>query len=117
TMTRRELRALREADGITAVPTDQTPLVAPAPSAAPAAPASSAPVAPVSQAPVAPAPVATPPEPVALVAPPPLVAPAPQPSTRLDSALAEFDALAAGREPFTPAPDAPAPLPGRRAVQ
>src|SRR3954447_22054138 len=29
TMTRRELRALREADGITAVPTDQTPVVAP----------------------------------------------------------------------------------------
>ncbi|MBW8872924.1 MAG: hypothetical protein JF618_12470, partial [Leifsonia sp.] len=34
-----------------------------------------------------------------------------------DSALAEFDALAAGREPFVPAPDAPAPLPGRRAAQ
>ena len=108
TMTRRELRALREADGITAVPTDQTPVVAPYPNAAQAA--APAPVAPVPVAPVAP-------EPVALVAPPPLVAPTPQASTRLDSALAEFDALAAGREPVVPSPDAPAPLPGRRAAQ
>jgi len=132
TMTRRELRALREAEGITAVPTDQTPIVAPSPiaeSAPTPAPEAAAPVAPAFIAPspvAAPAPVATSeavvapvaaPEPVDLVTPPPLVAPAPQPSTRLDSALAEFDALAAGREPFTPAPDAPAPLPGRRAVQ
>jgi hypothetical protein len=118
TMTRRELRALREADGITAVPTDQTPVVAPYPASMPApsmlAPAAVAPVAP---APVAPAPIAPVPEPVALVSPPPLVAPAPQASTRLDSALAEFDALAAGREPNVLAPDAPAPLPGRRAAQ
>ena len=77
TMTRRELRALREAHGMTAAATG---------------------------------------EPVALVVPPE-VPPAPQPSTRLDSALAEFDALAAGRESSVPAAGAPAPLPGRRAVQ
>src|SRR4051795_6956628 len=35
TMTRRELRALREADGITAVPTDPTPIVSTSPAAAP----------------------------------------------------------------------------------
>ena len=112
TMTRRELRALREADGITAVPTDPTPVVAAYPTGTPAqAPAPEAAV------PAAPAYIAPAPEPVDLVTPPPLVAPAPQTSTRLDSALAEFDALAAGREPFVPAPDAPAPLPGRRAAQ
>jgi hypothetical protein len=117
TMTRRELRALREADGITAVPTDQTPVVAPYPASV-SAPAVVAPVAPapVAPAPVAPAPIAPVPEPIALVSPPP-VAPTPQASTRLDSALAEFDALAAGREPNVQAPDAPAPLPGRRAAQ
>ena len=126
TMTRRELRALREAEGITAAPTDQTPVAAPYPAAAAPTPAPVAPefVAPepVAQAPVAPAPVAPEfvapaPEPVALVTPPPLVAPTPQASTRLDSALAEFDALAAGRAPVVPAPDAPAPAPGRRAAQ
>ena len=121
TMTRRELRALREADGITAVPTDQTPVVAPypaaaAPAAAPAAPAPAAP-APAASAPLATQYVAPTPQPAALVTPPPLVAPAPQASTRLDSALAEFDALAAGRAPAVPAPDAPAPAPGRRAAQ
>jgi len=118
TMTRRELRALREAEGITAVPTDQTPIVAASPAVAPAptpTPEAVAPAAPAYVAPAA-APVAAP-QPVDLVTPPPLVAPTSQPSTRLDSALAEFDALAAGREPFTPAPDAPAPLPGRRAAQ
>jgi len=101
TMTRRELRALREAEGITAVPTDPTPVVSPYAAAPAQAPATAFPVAP---------------EPVNLVPPPPLVAPAPQTSTRLDSALAEFDALAAGREPIAPSPDAPAPLPGRRAA-
>jgi hypothetical protein len=130
TMTRRELRALREADGITAVPTGETPVVGPSPAVAaapavalapavtpyPTAAPSQAP-APESAAPAAPAYVAPAPEPVSLVEPPPLVAPTPQPSTRLDSALAEFDALAAGREPVAPAPDAPAPLPGRRAAQ
>jgi len=118
TMTRRELRALREADGITAVPTDQTPVVAPYPEAAPesVAPEAAAP-APEAATPPAPAFIAPLPEPVDLVPPPPLVPPTPQASTRLDSALAEFDALAAGREPFIPAPDAPAPLPGRRAAQ
>jgi hypothetical protein len=110
TITRRELRALREADGITAVPTDQTPVVAPYPMPAPAS------VAPVASAPVAPTPSAPVAEPIALVSPPSLVPPAPQASTRLDSALAEFDALAAGREPVVQAPDAPAPLPGRRAA-
>ncbi|HEU0205272.1 MAG TPA: hypothetical protein VFQ74_01100 [Pseudolysinimonas sp.] len=98
TLTRRELRALREADGITAAPTDPTPVVAPYPAAAPYAPA--------------PEPV----EPFDLVAPAP-IAPTPRTSTRLDSALAEFDALAAGREAVIPAPDAPAPLLGRRAAQ
>ena len=125
TMTRRELRALREADGITAVPTDQTPVVAPYPApTAEAAAVAPAPVAPefVAPVPIAPvpiplAPIAWAPEPVAVVAPPPLVAPAPLASTRLDSALAEFDALAAGRAPVIPAPDAPAPAPGRRAAQ
>ncbi|HEY4152943.1 MAG TPA: hypothetical protein VGM38_06440 [Pseudolysinimonas sp.] len=101
TMTRRELRALREADGITAVATDQTPVVAPNPVAAP-----------VAQ-PGAPAPTPQ----GSTVAPPALVPPTPQASTRLDSALAEFDALAAGREPIVASPDAPAPLPGRRAAQ
>lgn len=122
TMTRRELRALREAEGITAVPTDQSPVVAPYPT--PAASPAPAPVSAATAPPafIAPAPepvsvVAPTPEPVSLVAPPPLVVPAPQASSRLDSALAEFDALAAGREPVIPAPDAPAPLPGRRAAQ
>ena len=117
TLTRRELRALREADGITAVPTDPTPVIAPYPAAAPypAGPSPQAP-APETVAPAAPAFVAPVPEPVNLVEPAP-AAPAPQASTRLDSALAEFDALAAGREPVIPAPDAPAPMPGRRAAQ
>jgi Predicted membrane protein len=61
TLTRRELRALREAHGITAAPpTDANPVVSEAP-----------------EAPTAP--------------------PTPQPSSQLDSAFAEFDALAAGR--------------------
>lgn len=76
TLTRRELRAIRDTHGITAAPTDATPVVAeptgygppPAAYASPAAP--SQPVAP----------------------------PAPVPSTQLDSAMAEFDALA-GRSP------------------
>ena len=102
TMTRRELRALREAEGITAVPTDPTSVVAPYPAPAPQ--------------PVAPAFIAPAPE-SAVVTPPPLVAPAPLASSRLDSALAEFDALAAGRAPVIPAPDAPTPVPGRRAAQ
>lgn len=110
TMTRRELRAMREADGVIAAPTDQAPVVAPYPAAAPAALV--APISPISPAVAAPAP-----EPVSFATPPPLVAPAPQSSTRLDSALAEFDALAAGREPALPAPDAPTPVPGRRAAQ
>jgi hypothetical protein len=143
TMTRRELRALREAEAAGAVSTDHAPFAVPssAPSAAPEVPRPTfiAP-APEAPAPAAPETVAAPDavveqetlaepeaiaepetvsaaEPIALVTPPPLVAPTPQPSTRLDSALAEFDALAAGREQFIPAPDAPAPLPGRRAAQ
>ncbi|HEY4226593.1 MAG TPA: hypothetical protein VGM70_12360 [Pseudolysinimonas sp.] len=124
TMTRRELRALRESNGITAAPTDQTPVVAPA--AFESAPVDTSPVAaPVQAAPPVAAPierpaaVVVPPAPVeppALVVPP-ATPPAPQPSTRLDSALAEFDALASGRTVSVPAPDAPAPLPGRRAAQ
>ena len=118
TMTRRELRALREAEGITSVPTDQTPVVngnaaTPAPVAAAPVPV----VPPLVVPPlVEPGPVASVAAPVDVV-PPPLVAPAPQSSTRLDSALAEFDALASGREPAVLSADAPAPVPGRRAAQ
>jgi hypothetical protein len=127
TMTRRELRALREANGGSEAPADQTPVVAQpgefevAEANAPTidAPEVGTPEhvdlafdAPVFDAPVFDAPVF---EPVDLVTPPPLVAPAPQPSTRLDSALAEFDALAAGRELVIPASEAPDRLPGRRA--
>ncbi|MES1212807.1 MAG: hypothetical protein ABUT11_04600, partial [Leifsonia sp.] len=107
TMTRRELRAMREAEGITAVVTGETPVVAPG------QPVASYPAA----APQIVQPPVVAPAPEASMAPPALVPPAPQPSTRLDSALAEFDALAAGREPILPSPDAPAPLPGRRAAQ
>jgi len=71
TLTRRELRAIRDTHGITAAPTDATPVVTePGPSAAPTA----------YQGPAAPYPQAQPPAPV--------------PSTQLDSAMAEFDALA-----------------------
>ena len=109
TLSRRELRALRDAAGITAAP-DTTPVMAQQAPAAPAPvqPSAFAPVpqqapvqqpveqAPVEQAPVAPAPSAAPP----LVEPAPqqYAAPAPAPSTQLDSAMAEFDALAGRRE-------------------
>lgn len=89
TLTRRELRALRDAHGITATTTGDT--VYPTPEAA------QAPVAPVQDA--APVSEGT-----------PLAAP----STRLDSALAEFDQLAAGRPAATPS-DPPAAR-GRRAA-
>jgi len=46
----------------------------------------------------------------------PLVAPAPQSSSRLNSALAEFDALAAGRGPAAVSSDALSPVTGRRAA-
>lgn len=90
TLTRRELRALRDAHGITATTTDETVYPTPAPV-----------VEPVAEAPVAPAPVA---EGTPLVAP----------STRLDSALAEFDQLAGARP--APAADAPPAARGRRAA-
>jgi hypothetical protein len=83
TLTRRELRAIRDTHHIEAVPTDATPVVAP-PSAFQQAPVQQEP----SQ--QAPAQQAAP--------------PAPEPSTQLDSAMAEFDALAgrsAGSEPAT----------------
>ena len=93
TLTRRELRALRDAHGITSVdhrrdrvPDSRAPAAA-APAAAPTAPDA------------APASAGT-----------PLAAP----STRLDSALAEFDQLAAGRPAPVPT-DPPAPR-GRRAA-
>jgi hypothetical protein len=138
TMTRRELRALREAGLITDVtdlsqPIPVQPSVVAAPAAEIVTDVVEEPVAeqPVAEAPAAEAPVDEPaPETVAfeellaeapaavapIAEPIPLVAPAPQTSTRLDSALAEFDALAAGREPLLPEPDAPAPVTGRRAA-
>lgn len=93
TLTRRELRALRVAHGISSETASEpavaaaAPVVAPAPAAVPVTPD------------VAPAAEGT-----------PLVAP----STRLDSALAEFDQLAAGRPAPVPT-DPPAPR-GRRAA-
>ena len=89
TLTRRELRALRDAHGITSTTTGETEYAtpvaaAPAPAVAPDA---------------APAATGT-----------PLAAP----SSRLDSALAEFDQLAAGRPAPVPT-DPPAPR-GRRAA-
>jgi hypothetical protein len=92
TLTRRELRALRDAHGITAVTTGETAYPTPAPEAA-------APVATPDAAPASPASEGT-----------PLAAP----SSRLDSALAEFDQLAAGRP--APAADAPPATHGRRAA-
>lgn len=136
TMTRRELRALREAGLITDV-TDLSQLIQqfPVPSEPPVAdgqqaevasarneqaetardvPADEAQVAgvAVSEGPAENAPAAV----AAILDPIPLVAPAPQSSSRLNSALAEFDALAAGREPAVVSADAPSPVTGRRAV-
>jgi hypothetical protein len=110
TLTRRELRALRDAHGITAATTGETVYPTPEPEPEAAAPVVEEPVA---QAPVAPAALfldvaAAPAPPVAEGTP--LVAP----STRLDSALAEFDQLAAGRPAAVPS-DPPAPR-GRRAA-
>ena len=152
TMTRRELRALREAGLITDVTDLSQPIPVQLPAVGETAVETSVPEAPASQAPnaveqvvveqvaaeqIAEAPTAEDapvqvPAPAAsafdaLIAeapaavtpfadPIPLVAPAPQGSTRLDSALAEFDALAAGREPLLPVPDAPAPVTGRRSA-
>jgi hypothetical protein len=93
TLTRRELRALRDAHGITAVTTGEAEY--PTPEAPAAAAPAVAPTAPDA----APASAGT-----------PLAAP----STRLDSALAEFDQLAAGRPAPVPT-DPPAPR-GRRAA-
>ncbi len=113
TMTRRELRALREAGLITDVTDLSLPVVFPVAAdsvvaqPAVAEPAVAEPVVPEPEATAAVAPIAV---------PIPLVPPAPQPSSRLNSALAEFDALAAGREPVIQEADAPAPIPGRRAA-
>jgi hypothetical protein len=122
TMTRRELRALREAGLITDVTDLSQPIVLPLPAQFAGEPAVPEPAAVQPEAPVAdpPAPTwhAEVPAAVAPIADPiPLVAPTPQPSTRLDSALAEFDALASGREPLLPGVDAPPPVTGRRAAQ
>ena len=105
TLSRRELRAIRDAAGITAAP-DTTPVSAQQAPAAPAPvqPSAFAPVpqqAPVQQAPVQQAPAASaPPAAPPLLEPAPhqYAAPAPAPSTQLDSAMAEFDALAGRRE-------------------
>ena len=99
TLTRRELRALRDAHGITATTTGETEYPTPEQSA----------TAPVEDA--APAePVAPAPEAVPVDAGTPLVAP----STRLDSALAEFDQLAGARPAADPS--APPAARGRRAA-
>jgi hypothetical protein len=85
TLTRRELRAIRDTHHIEAVPTDVNPVVAPP-----------APVQePVQQEPVQQAPAS-------YAQPQQVAPPAPAPSRQLDSAMAEFDALA-GRsdEPAT----------------
>jgi hypothetical protein len=105
TLSRRELRAIRDAAGITAAP-DTTPVLAQQAPAAPAPVPPSAFVPVPQQAPVEQAPVEQSPAAFAPPAAPPLVepaaqqyaAPAPAPSTQLDSAMAEFDALAARRE-------------------
>jgi hypothetical protein len=90
TLTRRELRAVRAASGLEPAPAEVAP-----------------------QAPVAPAAYAAP---VPLVAPPaPQYAPAPTPSTQLDSAMAEFDALAA-RSSTAQATSSPTRRAGRRAA-
>jgi hypothetical protein len=96
TLSRRELRAIRDAAGITAAP-DTTPVSAQqAPMApAPVPPSAFAPApqqAPVPQTPSAYAP------PAAEPAPQQHTPPAPAPSTQLDSAMAEFDALSGRRE-------------------
>lgn len=108
TLSRRELRAIRDAHGITAPPiTEVTPTIAaqPAPPQHPAA--YSQPVAPeqpvAAPQPVAPAPAA----PASFAAPP-----APAPSTHLDAAMAEFDALA--QRPAES--EAPSRRAGRRAA-
>jgi hypothetical protein len=99
TLTRRELRALRDAHGITAATsTDETVYPTPAPAAEP--PVAAAPVAPVA--------------PVQDAAPVAQGTPLAAPSSRLDSALAEFDQLAGGRQPAAPT-DPPAAR-GRRAA-
>lgn len=89
TLTRRELRALRDAHGITAQTTGETVYPTPAPDAAAAAAPAPAPEAPAPVAPTAAAPDTASPTP-AVDPGTPLVAP----SNRLDSALAEFDHLA-----------------------
>lgn len=109
TLSRRELRAIRDAAGIptapdtTPVSAQQAPVQQPSAYQAPAYPspqlveppqpaAYAVPVAPQPVAPVAPQPAAP--------APQQSAPPAPAPSTQLDSAMAEFDALA-GRAPST----------------
>jgi len=100
TLTRRELRALRDAHGITSTTTDETVYPTPEPTAPEAA---AAPVAPAAA-----------PAPVVPAAPAASGTPLAAPSTRLDSALAEFDALAGGRP--APVPTDPPAARGRRAA-
>jgi hypothetical protein len=93
TLTRRELRALRDAHGITSTTTGETAYPTPE-----------------DEAPAAPAPAPTAPDAAVAAAGTPLAAP----SSRLDSALAEFDQLAAGRP--APVPTNPPAPRGRRAA-
>lgn len=100
TLTRRELRAIRDTHGITAVPTDATPAVTPPPAAYAPQPSVYAQPAPAAYQPAAaPYQPAMPAQPQqqpgyqALAAPQQFAPPAPAPSTQLDSAMAEFDAL------------------------
>ncbi len=104
TLSRRELRAIRDAAGIAVAP-ETTPVIAPQQVQAPQPPSAYAP--PVAPPPVAPQPVAQP-QPVQQA--PQSSAPVPAPSTQLDSAMAEFDALA-GRSGAAPSRRA-----GRRAA-
>jgi hypothetical protein len=97
TLSRRELRAIRDAHGITAVPTEANPVI-PQQQAQQAAPQQYA-----AQPQVAPQQYAAPPQ----------AAPAPAPSTQLDSAMAEFDSLA-GRGGVDTRPPATQPRRGGR---
>jgi hypothetical protein len=101
TLTRRELRALRDTHGITAETTGETVYPTPEPAEAPAEAAAQAPAAPAAA-------------PVQDVAPSAPGTPLAAPSSRLDFALAEFDQLAAGRPAAVPS-DPPAAR-GRRAA-
>jgi hypothetical protein len=106
TLSRRELRAIRDAHGITAVPTEANPVI---PAQQAPQQVSQQPVAPQQH--VAPQQYAAPPQ---AVPAPAQFAPAPAPSTQLDSAMAEFDALAGRGGSTESRPPATAPRRGGR---